>query len=98
MTLIELIKKIEKLNKINKELELDEKKLVIEVNDYYLSYEVKTMKDLNKIIKDYEWKEEEKEVLNTKELKKVGKDEYQLNETYYIGQYDSRIKLSIELR
>lgn len=98
MTLIELIKKIEKLNKINNDLELEEKKLMIEVNDYYLDYEVKTMKDLNKIVKEYEWEEEEKEVLNTKELKKVGKDEYQLNETYYIGQYDSRIKLSIELR
>lgn len=98
MTLIELIKKIEKLNKINRDLELDEKKLVIEVNDYYLSYEVKTIKDLNKIIKEYEWEDEEKEVLNTKELKKVGKDEYQLKEIYYIGQFDCQINLLIEIR
>jgi len=97
MTLIELIKKIEKLNKANRELDFEEKTISLKIKDY-TEYEIKTMKDLKKMMKEENWEQEEQEVLETKQLNKVDSYEYTLNEIYYIGDYDFTMGLRMIIK
>lgn len=94
MKVVELIKKIEKVNEINKEFGFNEVKAEVSVSD--CNYRtIKTMKEFKQLIKDEGWQVEEKEVLDKTELTEVDKNDYRLNEKYYIGQWDYELNIRI---